>query len=356
MNVIDATAQYEQWARNHAPLIPADLKAKRRAMTEEPFGFFRATYYRWAQIWEEFAGELSEAPDVLSVGDLHVENFGTWRDAEGRLVWGVNDFDEADRLPFPNDLTRLCVSAVLTLEIHGSPLRPQEAIGLIVDGYRDGIDSGGVPFVLEEKHRSLRDIAYDHIKDAQQFWAKLNDLDEIEERLPSPARRLLARLLPRRTASVRLVHRVAGLGSLGRRRYAAIGVLTGGLVAREVKELLPAATVWARGGKSRRVFYSDILKHAVRCRDPFLVHSERWVGRRLSPSNGRIDLAYLRKADQLDKVLHSMGVETANIHLGGRGVKQLRRALGRIKSSTFLAVVRDLTKSVIRDWKSWRSR
>ena len=29
-----------------------------------------------------------DAPQVLSVGDLHLENFGTWRDADGRLVWG----------------------------------------------------------------------------------------------------------------------------------------------------------------------------------------------------------------------------------------------------------------------------
>lgn len=32
---------------------------------------------------------------MLAIGDLHVENYGTWRDAEGRWVWGVNDFDEA---------------------------------------------------------------------------------------------------------------------------------------------------------------------------------------------------------------------------------------------------------------------
>jgi uncharacterized protein (DUF2252 family) len=24
-----------------------------------------------------------------------VENFGAWRDVEGRLIWGINDFDEA---------------------------------------------------------------------------------------------------------------------------------------------------------------------------------------------------------------------------------------------------------------------
>ncbi len=32
---------------------------------------------------------------VLAVGDLHVNSFGTWRDAEGRLCWGLDDFDEA---------------------------------------------------------------------------------------------------------------------------------------------------------------------------------------------------------------------------------------------------------------------
>ena len=48
---------------------------------------------------------------MLAVGDLHVENFGTWRDADGRLCWGINDFDEADRLPYTNDLVRLAASA-----------------------------------------------------------------------------------------------------------------------------------------------------------------------------------------------------------------------------------------------------
>ena len=48
---------------------------------------------------------------VLAIGDLHLENFGTWRDAEGRLVWGINDFDEAWALPYTNDLIRLATSA-----------------------------------------------------------------------------------------------------------------------------------------------------------------------------------------------------------------------------------------------------
>ena len=59
---------------------------------------------------------LDHAPQVLGVGDLHVENFGTWRDAESRLVWGINDFDEACCLPYTHDLVRLAASARFAIE------------------------------------------------------------------------------------------------------------------------------------------------------------------------------------------------------------------------------------------------
>ena len=57
--------------------------------------------------------DLATGPEVLAVGYLHIENFGTWRDAEGRLVWGINDFDEACRMPYAIDLVRLAASAVI---------------------------------------------------------------------------------------------------------------------------------------------------------------------------------------------------------------------------------------------------
>ena len=82
-------------------------------MRSAPFPFLRATYYRWAQIWPEVCRRAATAPVALAVGDLHVENFGTWRDIEGRLIWGINDFDEAWRLPYTNDLIRLATSALL---------------------------------------------------------------------------------------------------------------------------------------------------------------------------------------------------------------------------------------------------
>src|SRR5467141_2680857 len=111
MNIRKATTSYEAWMSGHIPTVTADLRYKHVQMAESPFAFMRATFYRWAQTWKELCPDASRAPDVLAVGDLHVENFGTWRDAEGRLIWGINDFDEAFELPYTLDLVRLATSA-----------------------------------------------------------------------------------------------------------------------------------------------------------------------------------------------------------------------------------------------------
>src|ERR1700754_271985 len=95
-----STTSYEAWLARQLKLVPADMKRKHTVMREDFFRFFRATFYRWAQLWPEVCPEFAEAPVILAVGDLHVENFGTWRDIEGRLVWGINDFDEVTRMPY----------------------------------------------------------------------------------------------------------------------------------------------------------------------------------------------------------------------------------------------------------------
>jgi uncharacterized protein DUF2252 len=353
MTIFDATSRYERWAARRVPLITADLKEKHKAMKRDSFSFLRATYYQWARIWGDLAGDVAKVPEVLSVGDVHVENFGTWRDAEGRLVWGINDFDEADELPFANDLLRLSVSAVIAIEQKALPFHQGDAVALILAGYRQGIRSDGMPFVLEEHHRSLKEIALRRFKAAEDFWKGTLD-NPPSDRPPRLARRLLERLLPAGVVSLRLLHRTAGLGSLGRRRYTAIGSLSGGLIAREVKELLPAASRWARGDKSKRILYSDILDRAVRCPDPFLVQRGGWVSRRLSPSNSRIELRHVQNAIEMDQVLHAMGAEIANVHLGSPNRKRLRKAVGAIKDSTLVSAVRRLQRAVARDHRVWR--
>src|SRR5947208_7191732 len=152
VGIVEATARYEAWLAERIPLIKPDLEHKHRAMSAGIFPFLRATFYRWAARWQAIVGDVARAPIVLAVGDLHVENFGTWRDADGRLVWGVNDFDEAWRLPYTNDLIRLAASALLAQ----MNIDRNRGVAAILQGYRDALEAGGRPFVLAEHHTALR--------------------------------------------------------------------------------------------------------------------------------------------------------------------------------------------------------
>jgi uncharacterized protein (DUF2252 family) len=116
MNIFKATEHFESWLAKEIPLVRQDLSLKHARMAEEAFSFFRATFYRWLQHWPEVCKDAAKAPAVLGVGDLHIENFGTWRDQEGRLIWGVNDLDEAWPAAYTLDLVRLVASAYMAIK------------------------------------------------------------------------------------------------------------------------------------------------------------------------------------------------------------------------------------------------
>src|SRR5262245_27903574 len=161
MDVRTATRQYENWLADQVDLSSKDLESKHEQMADprDVFPFFRATFYRWLQIWPEHCAALADAPRVLAVGDLHVENFGTWRDIEGRLVWCVNDFDEATELPYTHDLVRLTAS-VSVARLRARLRLPADRVAAeILSGYGKSLREGGRPFILEEEHPVLRALA-----------------------------------------------------------------------------------------------------------------------------------------------------------------------------------------------------
>jgi hypothetical protein len=88
VDIVTATQEYETWLSSRIAIVRADLREKHERMCESPFVFLRATFYWWIQRWQTLGRPLADAQRSLAVGDLHVENFGTWRDAEGRLIWG----------------------------------------------------------------------------------------------------------------------------------------------------------------------------------------------------------------------------------------------------------------------------
>ena len=89
MSFVEDNRAFETWLARHCDVVRADIGYKHEQMETSAFVFLRATYFRWARKIGSWCPELMDAPPVLAVGDLHLENFGTWRDADGRLVWGV---------------------------------------------------------------------------------------------------------------------------------------------------------------------------------------------------------------------------------------------------------------------------
>src|SRR5262249_48371096 len=144
----------------------------------------RGTFYRWMQRWPEICAKLTSAPVIPSVGDLHVSNFGTWRDTEGRLIWGINDVDEACELPYTNDLVRLATSAILAKRHGHFKIGAVDLCNAILDGYEAALDAGGAPFVLEERRRWLRLIAHSELRDPTVFWPKLLASPKATGRIP----------------------------------------------------------------------------------------------------------------------------------------------------------------------------
>jgi hypothetical protein len=307
------------------------------------------------QLWPEHCQACCDAPVVLGVGDLHVENFGTWRDTEGRLIWGINDFDEAFPMPYTVDLVRLTTSAWLAIELDHLALPPATAANAVLEGYVFGLTNGRLPFVLSEEHRWLRDAVTGKLRDPVLFWEKYSALPSLKK-VPKDVLTLLRQAMPEKNLPFRVAHRQAGLGSLGRERYTALADWRGGKICREAKALLPSACSWAGlDSGNTHIYYADILRAAARTADPFLCLQSTWIVRRLSPFCSRIELAALARSRDEEKLLWGMGRELANVHCGTRGaaVRILRDLDGR-KAKWLRRATETMLLATLRDWKAWR--
>ncbi|HVU53073.1 MAG TPA: DUF2252 family protein, partial [Polyangia bacterium] len=245
-DIREATDRYERWLGEHMRLVAPDLALKHERMRLAVFPFMRATFYRWCELWRELAASERALARVAAVGDLHLENFGTWRDVEGRLVWGINDFDEATTLVWSQDLVRLATSAHLAIADEHLDVRRREASAAILAGYREGLERGPRTFALEEHNGWLRRVALNELRDPVAFWNKMGALRNARDPDADAVRALLA-ALPGGDRPARICRRVAGMGSLGRPRYVALAEWRGGGVAREAKATAPSAWTWASG-------------------------------------------------------------------------------------------------------------
>jgi hypothetical protein len=324
-SIDELTARYETWLRRQTSVVERDLRNKHEAMCESPFPFLRATYYAWVVMWPLVQPGLLQAPRITAVGDLHMENFGTWRDAEGRLAYGINDFDEASRLPYTSDLVRLATSASLAHETAKLRAPGADLAAAFLAGYTTALQQGGEPIVFGERHKKIGKVVLRELVRPSSFWKKkMPGADATKRAVPRSCRNALIRALPAEATEVVIRPRVAGVGSLGRPRFVAVGSWNGGLVAREAKAAVPSAAHWAHHHASRRRgagSFERLLHASIRSPDPFLHRSESWVVRRLAPDTDKIEITRLGRALELS-LATLIGNEVANVHLATPGAAQ----------------------------------
>ncbi|MGB3681208.1 MAG: DUF2252 domain-containing protein [Rubrobacteraceae bacterium] len=94
---------------------PDAFRTKFRKMAASPFTFYRGSaclfYADMEKREDRWANERTGR--VWIQGDLHAENFGTYMDGDGVLIFDVNDFDEAYLGHFTWDLQRMVASVAL---------------------------------------------------------------------------------------------------------------------------------------------------------------------------------------------------------------------------------------------------
>ncbi|WP_315775348.1 MULTISPECIES: DUF2252 family protein [unclassified Bradyrhizobium] len=360
MSIIEDTAAYEAWLRSQCAVVEDDLLTKHERMRKSPFIFLRATYYRWARRIEEIYPELAEAPVALCVGDIHLENFGTWRDADGRWVWGVNDFDEAAVMPYVLDLVRLTTSVELAPKME---IGNRDAADAILEGYRHGLQRPG-PALLDDHEMWIRSYVKCSDQCRRKFWDEIDGLTPADA-IPSAVHKLLLGSLPGTGETPRFFRRAAGGGSLGRPRFVVVATWRGGRVVREAKALVPSAWTWAKDKPQRKPApqhrFIELSNGAHRAPDPFLrvyrTDEGDYVVRRLSADARKIDLGKEAGADLKLVLLRGMGAELASVHAAdGRVSSTIAADLRKRGSGWLRRASRAAREATERDYDVWCRR
>jgi uncharacterized protein (DUF2252 family) len=115
------------------------VRIKFARMSADLFSFFRATDHLYARAWPELKPP-DVGPSVLICGDLHLENVGAYRTDEGDFRFDLNDFDEALVAPCSLDVVRCAASILLAAEVWN--LTPIQASGMalaFLDQYRAAV-------------------------------------------------------------------------------------------------------------------------------------------------------------------------------------------------------------------------
>jgi hypothetical protein len=304
---VAVTAAYERWLSARIPVVPEDLELKHRTLAADPARFLRGTYYLWLERAAELVPEVFDGPEVPAVGDLHVQNFGTWLDRHGVQRWGVNDFDELAWGTPALDLLRLAVSAVLTRQV---AIGPKRICRIVLDGWTQA-EPGRAVDLASDGAQHLRALMPRPAADERYFGRLAEGQPAVASDVPEQVRRAAVDSVgPDWQPS--WYRRQAGVGSLGHPRFVAVGKD----VAREVKLLgAPTALFEHPGGvrwpRPDEALYERVLTTV--CGPDPMRRVDGWQIRALAPDVQRITIENLHPKDT-ERILTSMARAAADVH------------------------------------------
>jgi len=332
---------------------PERLAMKYRAMRASPFAFLRGTCHLFYARLPR-GGVFKSAPLTWVCGDLHLQNFGSYKGDNRLAYFDINDFDEAVLAPASWDLVRLLTSMRMGAgELGVNDSTAQSLCQLFLDAYASALTQGKAYWVERETAQGpvrelldgLRERPRERFLDARTTVKRSRRqlLVDGKRTLPAtPAQRAAvidfmqtfsrSQPQPEFYSLLDLARRVAGTGSLGVDRFSILvqgkGSPNGNYIL-DLKQALPSSLLpnlkvpqpnWKT--EAHRIVGVQRRMQAMPMAflQPVLFEERPFVLRALQPTEDRLALAAARLASEgLDKVVTTLARVVAWAQLRSTG-------------------------------------
>jgi uncharacterized protein (DUF2252 family) len=338
------------------------LQLKYKAMSENAFVFLRGTCHLFYQDLP-IDGMFKTAPPVWSCGDLHLQNFGTFKGDDRLVYFDINDFDESVLAPCTWDVVWFLTSVLVAA--HTIPIHDEDAQQLcltFLDTYtaelKTGKDrtvhqdssTGMVKDLLEKlQNRKRKDFLDERteLKGSGSFGVarsatrSLKMIDGKAFPATEAERNAVTELVDRFAKTqphpefyrvLDVAHRIAGTGSLGLERYIILVKGNGSpdrhylldLKAARSSSLKPYVPVpqpnWQTEAERITSIQFRFQESPPALLNPVALDGKSFVLREMQPTADRVNLEDTEgKIKRLTKVINTMAQVAAWGHLRSRG-------------------------------------
>jgi len=142
--------------RFNQPLLAEKVQWKYKRMAENIFGFYRGTCHLFFEDLAKKVKKLPRSPLAWISGDLHIENFGSYKAANGLVYFDLNDFDEALLAPAAFEVLRMITS--IFIAFYALKIQRKQAINmarLFIRTYAATLEKGKAQYIEPQTAKGI---------------------------------------------------------------------------------------------------------------------------------------------------------------------------------------------------------